>query len=116
MRLLVGTILIALLLTGIYQIPSVKFNIEWRIDAAVGIVRGWIFPHDVLPTPSGATAITAPPTSIPSPTADVLQSDSNPNPAPTSIPLPESVMLPSPEWEKQDWNNCGPAKKIYYDA
>lgn len=109
MWLLVGTILIGLLLTGIYQIPSVKFNIEWRIDAAVGIVRGWIFPHDVLPTPSGATAITAPPTSIPSPTSDVLQSDSNPNPAPTSIPLPESVMLPSPEWEKQDWNNCGPA-------
>lgn len=109
MWLLVGTILIGLLLTGIYQIPSVKFNLEWRIDAAVGIVRGWIFPHDVLPTPSGATAITAPPTSIPSPTADVLQSDSNPNPAPTSIPLPESVMLPSPEWEKQDWNNCGPA-------
>ncbi len=109
MWLLIGTILIALLVTGIYQIPSVKFNLEWRIDAAVGIVRGWIFPHDVLPTPSGATAITAPPTSIPSPTSDVLQSDSNPNPAPTSIPLPESVMLPSPEWEKQDWNNCGPA-------
>ncbi len=109
MWLLIGTILIALLVTGIYQIPSVKFNLEWRIDAAVGIVRGWIFPHDVLPTPSGATAITAPPTSVPSPTSDVLQSDSNPNPAPTSIPLPESVMLPSPEWEKQDWNNCGPA-------
>lgn len=109
MWLLIGTILIALLVTGIYQIPSVKFNLEWRIDAAVGIVRGWIFPHDVLPTPSGATAITAPPTSIPSPTSDMLQSDSNPNPAPTSIPLPESVMLPSPEWEKQDWNNCGPA-------
>ncbi|NOR88713.1 MAG: hypothetical protein GQ524_00515 [Anaerolineales bacterium] len=109
MWLLIGTILISLLVTGIYQIPSVKFNLEWRIDATVGIVRGWIFPHDVLPTPSGATAITAPPTSIPSPTSDMLQSDSTPNPAPTSIPLPESVMLPSPEWEKQDWNNCGPA-------
>ncbi len=85
MWLLIGTILISLLVTGIYQIPSVKFNLEWRIDATVGIVRGWIFPHDVLPTQSGATAITAPPTYVPSPTSDVLQSDSNPNPAPTSI-------------------------------
>ena len=109
MRSLVGTILAGLLLAGIYQIPSVKFNLEWRIDAALGIVRGWIFPHDVLPTPSGATAITAPPTSVPSPTLDVVQSVPNPTPTLTSIPLPESVMLPSPEWEKQDWNNCGPA-------
>ncbi len=106
---LVGTILVGLLLAGIYQIPSVKFNLEWRIDAAFGIVRGWIFPHDVLPTPSGATVITTPPTSAPSPTSDVLQSVSSPTPAPTPIPLPESVMLPSPAWEKQDWNNCGPA-------
>ncbi len=106
---LVGTILVGLLLAGIYQIPSVKFNLEWRIDAAFGIVRGWIFPHDVLPTPSGATVITTPPTSVPSPTSDVLQSVSSPTPAPTPIPLPESVMLPSPAWEKQDWNNCGPA-------
>ncbi len=109
MWFLIGTILVGLLLTGIYQIPSVKFNLEWRIDAALGIVRGWIFPHDVLPTPSGATVITTPPTSVPSPTSDVLQSVPSSNPAPTPIPLPESVMLPSPEWEKQDWNNCGPA-------
>ena len=109
MWFLVGAILTGLLLAGIYQIPSVKFNLEWRIDAALGIVRGWIFPHDVLPTPSGATVITDPPTSVPSPTSDVVQSVLSPTPALTPIPLPESVMLPSPEWEKQDWNNCGPA-------
>ena len=109
MRFLTGVILVGLLLAGIYQIPSVKFNLEWRIDAALGIVRGWIFPHDVLPTPAGATVITTPPTSVPSPTSDVLKSVSSPTPEPTPIPLPESVMLPSPEWEKQDWNNCGPA-------
>jgi len=104
-----GAILVGLLFAGIYQIPSVKFHLEWRIDAALGIVRGWIFPHDVLPTPSGAAMITAPPTSVPSPTPDKVQSASSPTPAPTPIPLPETVMLPSPEWEKQDWNNCGPA-------
>ncbi len=109
MWFLVGTILVSLVFTGIYQIPSVKFNLEWRIDAALGIVRGWIFPHNILPAPSGATVITAPLISGPSPTPDVLQSVSSPTPASTPIPLPESVMLPSSEWEKQDWNNCGPA-------
>jgi hypothetical protein len=109
MWFLVGTILTGLLLAGIYQIPSVKFNLEWRIDAALGIVRGWIFPHDVLPTPSGVAVIKTPPIHVSSPTSDVLQSVTSPTPGPTPIPLPESVMLPSPEWEKQDWNNCGPA-------
>ncbi|MGB2896212.1 MAG: tetratricopeptide repeat protein [Anaerolineales bacterium] len=104
-----GVILAGLLLAGSYQLPTVKFHLEWRIDAALGIVRGWIFPHDVLPTPSGAAMITTPPTTVPSPTPDVLRSISSPTPVPTPIPLPEAVMLPSPEWEKQDWNNCGPA-------
>ena len=109
MGFLVGVILVGMLLAGIYQIPSVKFDMEWRIDAAVGIVRGWIFPGELLPTPSGVTVITTPPTSVPSPTPDETQSISSPTPVPTPIPLPESVMLPSPKWEKQDWNNCGPA-------
>ncbi|MEA1977351.1 MAG: hypothetical protein U9N80_05580, partial [Chloroflexota bacterium] len=109
MWFLVGAILISLLIAGIYQIPSVKFNLEWRIDAALGIVRGWIFPHDMLPTPSGAAAITASPTSVPPPASNVVTSVSSPTPAATPLPLPELVMLPSPEWEKQDWNNCGPA-------
>lgn len=109
MGFLIGVILVGMLLAGIYQIPSVKFDMEWRIDAAVGIVRGWIFPGELLPTPSGATVITTPPTSVPSPTPDETQSISSPTPVPTLIPLPESVMLPSPKWEKQDWNNCGPA-------
>jgi tetratricopeptide (TPR) repeat protein len=30
-------------------------------------------------------------------------------PAPTPLPLPAAVSLPAPAWEKQDWNNCGPA-------
>ena len=107
--LLAAAVLIALILAGVYQIPSVKFNLEWRIDAALGVVRGWIFPHDVLPTPPGAAASASMPTFVPSPTADVVQSLPSPTPVPTPIALPEAVMLPAPEWEKQDWNNCGPA-------
>ncbi|OGO15214.1 MAG: hypothetical protein A2Y93_00670 [Chloroflexi bacterium RBG_13_68_17] len=30
-------------------------------------------------------------------------------PVPTATALPSAVRLPAPEWEKQDWNNCGPA-------
>ena len=101
--------MIALILAGVYQIPSVKFNLEWRFDAASGIVRGWIYPHDVLPTPRGAAVRASVPTSVPSPTAGVIQNLPSPTPVPTPIPLPEAVMLPAPEWEKQDWNNCGPA-------
>jgi hypothetical protein len=32
-----------------------------------------------------------------------------PTPALSPTPLPGSVKLPSPRWEGQDWNNCGPA-------
>ena len=107
--LIAGAIMAGLLLVGIYQIPGVKFNLEWRIDAALGIIRGWIFPRDLLPTPSGAVLIPTSPASAPPPTEDVRESTSSPTPVSTSLPLPESVMLPTPEWEKQDWNNCGPA-------
>jgi tetratricopeptide (TPR) repeat protein len=34
---------------------------------------------------------------------------SSPTPALTPTPLPLAVSLPAPKWEKQDWNNCGPA-------
>src|SRR3989304_2450883 len=43
--------------------------------------------------------------------------DSPPPPDPASAPsieptptaIPAAVRLPAPQWEKQDWNNCGPA-------
>jgi tetratricopeptide (TPR) repeat protein len=44
-----------------------------------------------------------------SPTIEIA---STPLPSPT--PLPESVLLPSPDWEVQDINNCGPASLAMY--
>jgi tetratricopeptide (TPR) repeat protein len=103
-----GVILMSAILLGLYQVPLVRFHLEWRFDAMQGIVRGWLGASDALPTPSGGVAravtLTAAPISTtgpPSPTA------STPMLTPTT--LPAQVSLAAPEWEKQDWNNCGPA-------
>lgn len=37
-----------------------------------------------------------------------------PLPSPTPEPIPEMMSLPSPTWEKQDINNCGPASLAMY--
>ncbi len=89
-------------LFGAYQIPMVKDRLEWRLDAAAGIVAGWVHPGETLPTPAHTGLLTTLP---PMPTAVGVPE----TPAPTPTPLPASVSLPAPEWEKQDWNNCGPA-------
>jgi hypothetical protein len=103
-----GAMLASLLVWLIYQIPPVKFRMEWRIDEATGIVLGWLYPGDTLPTPSGVRTIIIAPTLQPSRTpAPTTQSTAAPSPTPT--PLPAMVALPAPAWEKQDWNNCGPA-------
>lgn len=100
-----GAVLTALGLFLIYQLPPVKYRVEWRLDALNGIVRGWIRPAESLPTPSGMAgrpvvraATRVPPAAGPSP-----------SPSPTWPPLPSSARLPSPAWDKQDWNNCGPS-------
>ena len=109
-RFLAGATATALVGWLIYQLPPVKYRLEWRLDAASGIVRGWIHPGDTVPTPAGAalgplpTAFDPLPTFMPAPTELI-----SPTPGPTSTPIPGAVSLPAPEWEKQDWNNCGPA-------
>jgi len=93
-------------LFGAYQIPMVKDRLEWRLDAAAGIVAGWLHPGETLPTPAHAGLLTPLPHT---PTAVPTAVGVPETPAPTPTPLPASVSLPAPEWEKQDWNNCGPA-------
>jgi tetratricopeptide (TPR) repeat protein len=91
-----------------YQIPWVKDRLAWRLDRAAGIAAGWLYPGETLPTPAHA--------GVAQPTAALLPASPTPDhPAPqataqpTATPLPASVSLPAPDWEKQDWNNCGPA-------
>jgi hypothetical protein len=104
-----GAVLTAALFFGIYQIPLVKYHLEWRLDAAVGIVRSWIYPGDTLPTPVSASKVLNLPTAMPTSTLAVRPDLPTPTPQPTPTALPERVVLEPPEWEKQDWNNCGPA-------
>lgn len=96
---------------AIYQIPPVKYRLEWRFDKAEGVVRGWIYPGDTLPTPARAQRPLTLPSPLPTATAppEVTATAATPTPAPTPTPLPQRVVLQAPAWEKQDWNNCGPA-------
>ena len=104
-----GAALAALILLGIYQIPPVKYQLEWRLDAAAGILRGWLHPGDILPTPEGAKWAEVA-TVSPLPQMEITKGPgTSPTPENTPTPLPSAVNLPSPTWEKQDWNNCGPA-------
>ncbi len=105
----IGAALAALILLGVYQIPSVKYQLEWRMDAAAAILRGWLYPGDTLPMPEGAQwAVLATVSPLPqNESAKGFDTPATPEPSPT--PLPSAVKLTSPAWEKQDWNNCGPA-------
>ncbi len=100
----VGTFLL------VYQLPFVKFALEWRLDYAGGVVRGWLAPGDTVPVPAGVASAAA--TRVPQPTeaaTQVVVPTASPTIGPSPTPLPASVALPAPAWEKQDWNNCGPA-------
>jgi tetratricopeptide (TPR) repeat protein len=105
----VGMLVAGIGLWLVYQLPPVKQRLEWRLDAASGIVRGWIRPGDTLPTPAGlaeAAPLHVWPTATPRPTRTA---DPQATRTPVPTPLPAAVSLPPPAWEKQDWNNCGPA-------
>ncbi len=109
---LLGAVSVSSLLVGAYHLPPVKYRLEWRFDKAEGIVRGWLYAGDTLPTPQGRKAGVSvpsqPPTSTSAPTWTPRPGPSaTPTASPT--PLPAQVKLETPRWEKQDWNNCGPA-------
>ncbi len=94
----------------VYQIPWVNYRLGWRIDMADGVVRGWLHPGDTLPVPADDRVRVAVPTAMPSPTMSEPEA-AGPTLTPTPIPtpIPAAVHLDPPGWEKQDWNNCGPA-------
>jgi tetratricopeptide (TPR) repeat protein len=109
-RFFAGAMAAALAGWLIYQLPPVKYRLEWRLDAAYSIMLGWIHPGDTVPTPAGAALEPLPTAFDPSPTptpAVTESADTTPEPTPT--PIPGAVSLSAPDWEKQDWNNCGPA-------
>jgi len=103
---------------SIYQIPEVNSRLEWRLDVAFTYLRGILYPADAAPSPLHPPALTTPAIlSTPAQTstpAYVSVPEITPTPSPTPFPLPDTASLPPPNWEKQDWNNCGPATLALY--
>lgn len=131
--LLLVFLLAILLVPLVYQVPWVKQRLEWRLDIARTYVRGVFQPAGAVPTPvtrptlvvqaAAPTPTVAVPTSTPAPelqagtaTPGATQTllASSPTFTPTASPIPGSVELSPMTWEKQDWNNCGPAALSIY--
>ncbi len=117
---------IGLLVTAalVYRIPAVYNRLSWRLDAAQAYARGVINPVSAPPTPISqpAAPLQAPfvevrsrtPTATLAPTATSAGPTPTPIPIPSPTPLPQAVSHTAPAWEKQDWNNCGPATLSLY--
>jgi hypothetical protein len=106
---ILGAVITTLVIVGLYQIPPIHNMLEWRLDAAAGVVRAWLHPGDTLSAPQGAEVALITLTGLSPTSTPTLELEVTLDPSPTPTPLPENVVLESPSWEKQDWNNCGPA-------
>ena len=128
-----GMLTMIVVLALIYQLPPVQSRLGWRFDAIATGLRTALHPIGVMPTPARAeldlpTAAASGTSSPAAPAAQpVLETQTTvvstqaaaqtalPTPTPTlaptqtPAPLPAQVKLDPPAYEKQDWNNCGPA-------
>jgi tetratricopeptide (TPR) repeat protein len=111
--LVIGLLIIDLLIA--YQIPSIHDRLAWRLDVYGAEVRRLIFPQpDTLSTPnpraveSARATLTALAPTL-SPTVQATAVAPALSPSPTFAPLPARVVLDPPRYEKQLFNNCGPA-------
>lgn len=110
----------------LYQYPVVQQRFGWRIDAALTGVRTLLKPIGKIPTPDRAapTMASAPiilPAASPTPRpTEMAQTQSSPTPTTAPLPtvaptaIPEKARLDTPRYERQDWNNCGPASLAIY--
>ncbi len=101
-----GLIVLGVLL---YQIPAVHSRLEWRLTVWSTYFQNTIDPVGRMPTPIPSTPFA---TFTPQPPTPTLKATEPPTP--TSTPLPAQVSLPSPKYELQGINNCGPATLTMY--
>ena len=98
---------LALLAVLIYQVPYIKLAVDWRLEKLDLYVKNVVNPPGPVPTALPVTPSPATPTlSLPSITPPA---ETTAAPTPTLPPLPAQISLPSPAWEQQTPNNCGPA-------
>jgi len=94
---------------AIYQIPAIKNRLEWRLIVWSTYVHNTIDPVGKMPTPVPSTPFaTFPPVAF-TPASPVMPTSPAITPSVTAQPLPSQVSLPSPKYELQGINNCGPA-------
>lgn len=104
----VSLLVLAVLAAALYQVPAINSRLSWRYEVAKTYIKNVIHPVGNVPT------------AIPNPTS--TQNFELPTITPTAAsvetaipatatlpPLPAQVSLPSPAYEKQTPNNCGPA-------
>jgi hypothetical protein len=105
----IGFLALAVIL---FQIPAINERVAWRYEVAKVYVRNVLNPVGNVPTaiPIPTSIATSTPmavTEIAIPTKEVIETV--PVPTSTLEPPPPQASLPSPPYEKQSANNCGPA-------
>jgi tetratricopeptide (TPR) repeat protein len=139
LRILFVVLALVLIAVLFYKIPWVETRLSWRLDIAQTYLRGVFQPAGAVPTPKPLTdstsKLTTPPalTSTSAPVKPSLQPTNDddiqvattplpitpttslsPTTQNTPTPIPDNAKLEAPPWEKQDWNNCGPAALSMY--
>ncbi len=99
------------LLAALYQLPWINYRLSWRVDAARAYISALVDPIEDLPAPqilvTASLAVREEP-------QEISTNEPSATPLASPTPLPFQVSLNSPSWEKQDWNNCGPATLSMY--
>lgn len=101
-----GSLLLAVFLL---QIPRVKSAAAWRYEKLTIYIKNVVDPPGPVPTALPVTVLPATPTKIPTQTLQPATAQPTTPPTATSTLLPAQVSLPSPPYEQQTPNNCGPA-------
>jgi tetratricopeptide (TPR) repeat protein len=104
-----GTILLGLVgllvISGmVYQLPAVRSRLDWRFEVWSTYIHNVVVPVGKMPTPPPSTPFATFTPQPPTPTQLATQA-----PTPTMPPPPPQAALPSPKYELQGINNCGPA-------
>ncbi|NWG33091.1 MAG: C39 family peptidase [Chloroflexi bacterium] len=93
------------------QIPAIHQRAAWRYEVAKTYLRNILNPVGDVPTaiPNPTDVVTSTPVSITETDVPAAEDGRATTPSSTPEPLPLSAFLPSPDYEKQRPNNCGPA-------
>lgn len=102
--LIMGLAAVLVLVAGLLQVPSIKERLAWRYVVWSTYLQNVVDPVGPMPTPVPST-----PFATFTPEPPTATSAASPVPTATMVPLPAQASLPSPAYERQGINNCGPA-------